>query len=361
MSVEVRVELGSRSYRIVAGEGLLSGIGGLCKSLGFSGICLAVSDSNVDPLYGPVVEDSLRMAGFGVARVAVPAGENSKSQQVLSDLYDRAVEHGLDRRSFVIALGGGVVGDLAGFLAATYLRGVPYVQAPTSLLAMVDSSVGGKTGINLPAGKNLVGAFHQPSLVLGDTSTLRTLPKREYVAGLAEVVKYGAIRDAEFFGRIEAGADKLGRAEPAMLETVIGRCCAIKAEVVSQDEREAGLRAILNFGHTAAHAIEQTVGYGNCLHGEAVAIGMVFAALLSVAATGLAPRDAARLVGLLAALGLPVRRPDCGWADIRKAMAVDKKTAGRVPRFVLLERVGGAVFGCEVAEDVLRSAWEQWV
>jgi 3-dehydroquinate synthase len=223
---------------------------------------------------------------------------------------------------------------------------------------MVDSSVGGKTGINLPQGKNLVGAFHQPVLVLADPDTLRTLPRREYVSGLAEVVKYGVIRDAGFFAQLEKQRAPLAASDPGALEPVIARCCEIKADVVRLDEREGGLRAILNFGHTLGHALEQATGYGRYLHGEAVAMGMAFAARLSAAVKGFPPADCARVTDLLGALGLPVRVPGLNWADVRRAMQVDKKTVSRGLRFVLVETLGRAVPGCEAPESALRDAWE---
>ena len=219
--------------------------------------------------------------------VTVPAGEKSKRVALVEQCYDRLAAHRLERKSFIVALGGGVVGDLAGFVAATYLRGIPFVQVPTTLLAQVDSSVGGKTGVNLKAGKNLVGAFYQPRLVLCDLDTLRTLPRREYVSGLAEVIKYGIIYDAILFAQLERNLPKLLERDPATLMAVVARCCEIKAEVVGQDETESGLRAILNFGHTIGHAVENSSGYGKFLHGEAISIGQIAAARLSQKILGL--------------------------------------------------------------------------
>lgn len=359
MSRKVRVDLGARSYEIHIGTALLEQLGGLCKERGLSGHCLVVSDANVDPLYGHQTEVSLKDAGFSVGRAVVAAGEASKSERCLSELYDRALDAGLDRQSFIVALGGGVVGDVAGYAAATFLRGIRYVQVPTSLLAMVDSSVGGKTGINLRQGKNLVGAFHQPALVVADGDTLKTLPPREYISGLAEVVKYGAVRDASFFSDLEAHIEDLTACGPDFMESVIGRCCELKAEIVRVDERESGLRAILNFGHTIGHAIERVAGYGRYFHGDAVSMGMAVAGWVSVAQKGLPAKDSARLNDLLHRLGLPIEMPECSWADVRKAMRFDKKAAGQVPRFVLLEKLGHAVPGCEVPEDVLKEAWKK--
>jgi len=359
MPTHVRVRLGDRSYSIEVGAGVLPSFGARCRKLKLGASCLVVSDATVFSLYGRAVCDSLVKSGFRVSSAVVPAGEASKSSQMLSSLYTAALVGGLDRKSFIVALGGGVVGDLAGYLAATYLRGIPYVQVPTTLLAMVDSSVGGKTGINLPQGKNLVGAFHQPAFVLADLDTLATLPARELRAGLAEVVKYGVIRDAALFRRLEVQAAGLVAGDARLLGPMVARCCEIKADVVARDEREGGLRAILNFGHTLGHAVEQATGYRRYLHGEAVSLGMVFAARVSVRAAGLKPGDAARLEALLAALGLPVRQPRLAWQRIRGAMAVDKKSAGGLPRWVLARGIGRVQWGCEVPEAVLRGIWQR--
>lgn len=359
MACKIKVDLGARSYEIRIGEGVLAQTGALCRELELGPSALIVSDTHVDPLYGPALEDGLRAAGFQVGRVAVPAGESSKAEAMLFRLYDEALDRGLDRRAFIVALGGGVVGDLAGYLAASFLRGLRYVQVPTSLLAMVDSSVGGKTGINLPRGKNLVGAFHQPVLVVADLATLRSLPPREYTAGLAEVLKYGVIRDAAFFDELEKNVPGLRAGDPALMETVIAHCCRIKAEVVRLDERERSLRAILNFGHTLGHAIEQVTGYGTYLHGEAVSLGMAYAAQLSCRVTGFPPAEADRVISLLRALGLPVERPDLDWPAVRRAMTLDKKTQDRVLKFVLAGRIGAVRPGVEAPDEVLREVWDQ--
>lgn len=357
MSSKVKVELGLRSYEIHIGAGLLSRLGAHCKKLGLGRNCLVVSDSNVNRLYGSAVVRSLKKADFVVVCEVVPAGEKSKSEKRIFDLYSKALAAGLDRKSFIVALGGGVVGDLAGFLAATLFRGIRLVQVPTTLLAMVDSSVGGKTGINLPEGKNLVGAFYQPALVLADTATLKTLPRREYLSGLAEVIKYGVISDPSLFSALERRWKDLIEGQSAFLESVITRCCEIKADVVRLDEREKGLRAILNFGHTMGHAIEQATGYGKYLHGEAIAIGMVLAAQLSIGLKGFKRGDCARLENLLRQIGLPVQRPACEWSAVRKSMGMDKKSAGRTPRFVLARKIGAVAVGCEVPEALLKEVW----
>src|SRR5215216_6261011 len=277
----VNVSLGQRSYAILIRPKLLTELGRECQKLGLGTRCAIITDGNVARHYSADVQKTLRRAGFDPALVTVPPGEKSKTLRGVESCFDKLAAHRLERKSFVIALGGGVVGDLAGFVAATYLRGIPFVQVPTTLLAQVDSSVGGKVGVNLKAGKNLVGAFHQPRLVLCDLQTLRTLPSREFRAGLAEVIKYGIIYDAALFQTLERQMSKLLKQQPAALAQIVARCCEIKAEVVSQDETESGLRAILNFGHTIGHALEAISGYGKFLHGEAISIGQVYAARLS--------------------------------------------------------------------------------
>ncbi len=357
MSKLIRVELGDRSYDIHVAPGLLAQCGQFCRDLKLGHRCLMISDANVAPLYGHIVRESLREAGFMPHVFVVPAGETSKSQATLSLAYDEALLHGMDRKSFVVALGGGVVGDLAGYAAATFLRGIPFVQIPTTLMAMVDSSVGGKTGINLPQGKNLIGAFHQPSAVIADLSAFTTLPDREYISGLAEVVKYGVIQDADFFASLEKNADRILAREPETLAQVVARCCECKAEVVRLDERESGLRAILNFGHTLAHAIEQAAGYGKFLHGEAVAIGMAYAAALSVSVAGLSNEAAERIIRLLEKFGLPAAVSGLNWSAVRRAMKTDKKNAGGTVRFVLAREIGRAEPGIEVSEELLEEVW----
>jgi len=266
----ISVQLDSHRYGIDIGEGLLSGVGAACKAAALAGRAAVVSNPTVAPLYADLVTGSLQDAGFSPVMIEIPDGEEFKTSTTLNSIYDRLIEAGLDRRSFIVALGGGVVGDLAGFAAATFLRGIPFVQLPTTLLAQVDSSVGGKTGIDHPLGKNLIGAFYQPHLVLSDISTLNTLSERHYLAGLAEVIKYGAVLDADLFALLETEVDGLLRRDPVLLGQVVARCCEIKAWVVEQDEREAGLRAVLNYGHTLGHAFETLSGYRDLVHGEAV-------------------------------------------------------------------------------------------
>jgi len=341
---------------------MLNQLGPLCSKAGLSGNCLVITDENVAGHYGAAVVKSLESAGFTVAKTVLTPGEQTKCGDQLFNLYSECIKAGLDRKSFIVALGGGVIGDLAGYAAASYLRGIRFVQVPTSLLAMVDSSVGGKTGINIPEGKNLVGAFHQPELVLADLDTLKTLPAREYAAGLAEVVKYGIIFDAPFFELLEKNIDRLSDVnEVELLARLVGRSCGIKADVVAQDEREGGLRAILNFGHTVGHAIEKVAGYGEYVHGEAVAIGSVYAARVSVEVTGLSQRECDRIERIFPALNLPVTAPGYAWQDLRNALTVDKKTVGGMPRFVLASEIGTVSFGNEVPEALMEKIWNGMV
>lgn len=359
MNNDLTVELGERSYRICIGSGSLDTIGRICDSCALSGRGLLVSDSNVAPLYAERVLSELSESNLDIGSSVIPAGEESKSERSLFELYSRAIEQEIDRKGFVIALGGGVVGDLAGYLAASYLRGIDFLQIPTSLLAMVDSSVGGKTGINLPEGKNLVGAFHQPRAVLVDVDTLDTLPEREWRAGLAEVVKYGVIADADFFADLEHDIEALNSHDSETIARIVARCCGIKADVVARDEREGGLRAILNYGHTLGHAIENAAGYGEYLHGEAVAIGMVYAGELSVELCGLPRAEADRIRNLIAAMGLPTTPPSMEWERLAAIMAHDKKAGGGRPRFVLAERIGKATPGHDCPEDICREVWDE--
>lgn len=307
-------------------------------------------------IYGPRAQQSLRASGFTVHTVTVPSGEGSKSVEQLARLWDAFAGAALDRGSAVVALGGGMMGDLAGFAAASYLRGIAFVQVPTTLLAQVDASVGGKTAIDLPAGKNLVGAFHQPRLVLIDLETLDSLPDREFRAGLAEVIKYGVIWDSALFEYLEANREALLRHQPDVLSEVIARCCDIKAAVVGQDERESGLRAILNYGHTIGHAVESVGGFESYLHGEAIAVGMVAAGWLSERLTGLDAASRERIRSLVEAYGLPVRAlGPLSEEALMQSMLRDKKTRGGELRFVLAEAIG-KVRSQAVSPDLAREA-----
>jgi 3-dehydroquinate synthase len=295
-----------------------------------------IIDDKITDTHGPTAEASLRSADYDPLVTTMTSGEDHKNLTIVQALYHKLLDERLERKSPVVALGGGIVGDTGGFVAASYLRGVPFVQCPTTLLAMVDASVGGKVGVNMPQGKNLIGAFHQPQIVLIDTATLETLPDRELKAGLAETIKYGAICDAEFFAWLEANMTALLQRDPEALAHAIRRSCELKAEVVAEDERESGRRAILNFGHTFGHAIEHCQGYGEWLHGEAVAAGMVMAAKLS----GLPGGDVERLTNLIVSAGLPVEPPPIAAEDWIGAMGLDKKVQGKKLRFVLLDAIG---------------------
>jgi 3-dehydroquinate synthase len=354
----ISVPLGSRSYAIKVGGGLLLRLGAECAQLKFDQRCAVITDSNVARHFARAAMKSLIASGFAPVLISVPAGEKSKRLAVVEKCYDQLAAHRLERKSFIVALGGGVVGDLAGFVAATYLRGVPFVQVPTTLLAQVDSSVGGKTGVNLRAGKNLVGAFYQPQLVLCDLAVLKTLPKREYISGLAEVIKYGIIYDAILFAQLERNLPKLLQRDAATLATVIARCCEIKADVVGQDETESGLRAILNFGHTIGHAIENSAGYGKYLHGEAIAIGQVAAARLSHKILALPSLDVERIKKLFVHAGLPVKiKLDVVQRKtLFSAMKLDKKVSGGEVKFVLARKIGQVVWGQRVSDLLIRQA-----
>ena len=342
----LEVNLDERSYPIVIGSGLLGGDFDLSSHLAGRD-CLIVSNETVAPLYLEPVKKNL--ASSTVNSINLADGEAFKTMAGVETIIDELVRSHANRDITIIALGGGVVGDMAGFAAACYMRGVAFIQVPTTLLAQVDSSVGGKTGVNHPEGKNLIGAFHQPRLVLIDTDTLVTLPDRELRAGLAEVIKYGVISDAEFFAWVESHVDALLARDADALAHAIQRSCEIKAAVVSGDEKETGKRALLNFGHTFAHAIENCLGYGEWLHGEAVAAGMVMAAELSD--MDQAERD--RISALIASAGLPVAPPDVDAEKMMAAMQMDKKVQANRLRFVLLGSIGDAFVSDEFSEDRL--------
>ena len=348
---QVRVKLGERSYDIQIGRGLIKQAATFFHAAKLGNRGVVITDSTVAPLYAGKLTKALRAGGITVTVITIPAGELSKSLRQANRLLEKMPGLGLDRHSFVVGLGGGVAGDLAGFVAGTYLRGLAFVQIPTTLLAQVDSSVGGKTGVNLPQGKNLVGVFHQPRLVLADTALLATLPERELRAGFAEVIKTGAIYDTKFFSWLEKNYRRVLRREPAALAMTVRRCCEIKAAVVGTDEREGGHRAILNFGHTIGHAMEALADYAGLLHGEAIAIGMNCAARLSVRHAGLTTAAAARIVNLCQASGLPVRiGATYGLKALQSAMRLDKKAIGGRLRFVLLQRLGQAVVSDSVTD-----------
>jgi 3-dehydroquinate synthase len=352
----VRVNLGPRSYEIALTTADPTGLGSFARRcLPRTKLALVVCDENTSS-HGRGVEVSLREANFKTGFAVIPAGEASKSLSYAANLYDALYDLAADRQTAVIAVGGGVVGDLAGFAAATYNRGLPLLMVPTTLLAMVDSSVGGKVGINHPKGKNLIGAFHQPAGVWIDAVYLATLPEREFLSGLAEVVKYGVILDAEFFAILDANAAAIRAREPAVLAPVIARCCRLKADVVEKDEREeSGLRAVLNYGHTFAHAFEAVGGYGGWLHGEAVAAGMVCASRLAQKHGLIGPELTDRQCRLLDAFSLPTA-PNPAWS-IDEQIAVmkrDKKAAGGRMRFVLPRKLGEVALFDDVPEALVR-------
>jgi 3-dehydroquinate synthase len=351
------VALGARSYPIHIGAGLLGRPDLIAEKLPQKQAAI-ITNATVAPLYLAPLRNALESRGVSVVEITLPDGEQYKTWETLNRIFDALLEHRCERGTTLIALGGGVIGDLAGFAAAVYLRGVPYIQIPTTLLAQVDSAVGGKTAINHPLGKNMIGAFYQPRVVVADTDTLSTLPARELAAGLAEVVKYGLIRDRPFFEWLEANMTRLVRREPEALGYAIERSCANKADVVGSDELETGPRALLNLGHTFGHAIEAGTGYGAWLHGEAVAAGMLLAAKLSQRLGLLAARDVAHIDALLKAAGLPLTPPALGVARYLELMGHDKKVAGGRIHFVLLKRIGEATVSGEVPRAALADVLE---
>jgi 3-dehydroquinate synthase len=352
----VRVELGQDSYDILIGRKLRSRFQSFVSQQGYSRKCLIVSDTNVGPLYGRAVSAALEEAGLAPSLFEIPAGESSKCMAQAERIYTYIIEKGLDRRSPVFALGGGVVGDLAGFVAATYMRGVPFVQMPTSLLAQVDSSVGGKVAVDHPLGKNLIGCFYQPDAVFIDLDFMKSLPEREISTGLGEIVKYGIIYDEAFFRFLEEHRQQVLSLEDRAAVHMIARSCEIKAAVVSQDEKEAGLRRILNFGHTMAHAIEQETHYEAYNHGEAVAIGMAGAVDISVQLGLLRPEDAARITALIRDMRLPVKAESCTVDAMYEEIFHDKKTVNGRVNWVLADRIGHTVIRSDVPEDVVKKA-----
>jgi len=351
---KIPVSLGERSYEIVIGHGILSDLGNAISRLGLGPRQMIVTSETLWPLYGKTVHDSLASSGFDVSVAFVRDDEESKSLQTVTSIYDNLLESEFDRSSGIVAVGGGVVGDVAGFAAATFMRGIPFVQVPTTLLAQVDSSIGGKTGVNYPKAKNLVGAFHQPTAVWTDISTLVTLPERELRSGLAEVIKYAIIADQNLFTMLERILSSFSNASSDTLIEVVSRCCSIKARIVEQDERERGIRSILNYGHTVGHALEALTGYAYYTHGEAVAIGMVAAAKISreIHATH---QDTVKMQeSLVEAAGLPTRieRPIDPYDIVQQLSRDKKRLAGRV-RWVLPRTVGEVFLTDEVPSDVV--------
>lgn len=348
----IRVQLSANPYPVVIGAGSLGRLGEQIGDRGFreGTRVLVVTNPVVHEHYGAAALESLRQAGFEASELVIEAGEDQKTPGSVARIHDAAFAQRLERGSLIVALGGGVVGDMAGFAAATWLRGIAVVQVPTTLLAMVDAAIGGKTGVNHPGGKNLIGAFHQPRLVLIDPTTLATLPEREFRAGMAEVIKYGVIGDAALFAELEAAGDisSMAAVGPALLQTLLERSAAAKARVVAADEREGGLRAILNYGHTLGHVVETLCGYGTWLHGEAVAIGMVAAGEIALAKRLWSAEEQGRQKALIAAAGLPLAWPRLDPAAVLHCLQADKKVKDGRVRFVLPTRIGAV----EIRDDV---------
>ncbi len=350
----VDVPLGDRAYQAHVGPGLLDLLGDKLAPLGLRKRCVVITDSTVGPLYGKRALTSLDTAGYKATLLTVPAGEASKSLSQAESLCRQMIEHGCDRHAFVVALGGGVIGDLAGFVAGIFYRGVPYIQIPTTIVSQVDSSVGGKTGVNAPEGKNLIGVFHQPRLVLADTETLDSLPEREFREGFAEIIKHAAIRDADMVPMIEA----VLKDRHANLPELMARNIAIKSKVVVEDEYETtGTRALLNFGHTIGHGIEAAAGYGQLLHGEAISLGLIAAARLSCVFSDLDDMGKATIVSLLEAFHLPTAIPESITDDIiLDYLSRDKKFEEGQIRFVLLRELGDAFVSNAVTLDAIKAS-----
>ena len=349
----LEVKLGDRSYPIHIGQGLLAQAEPILPYLKRKQVAV-VTNTTVAPLYLERLSEPLRRRGVDVISIILPDGEAYKNSETLNLIYDALLQHRAERSTTLIALGGGVIGDLTGYAAATYLRGVPFIQIPTTLLSQVDSSVGGKTGINHPLGKNMIGAFYQPQLVLADIDTLKTLPPRELSAGLAEVIKYGLIRDVAFFDWLERNMDRLVALDMEALTYAIYRSCENKAEVVAADEREAGERALLNLGHTFGHAIENAMGYGVWLHGEAVAAGTMLAADLSRRMGWLNDDEVARMRAIFKAANLPIDPPALGVDRYLDLMGLDKKVVDGKIRFILQQAIGKSVVTSDYDVEALR-------
>jgi len=347
------VSLADRSYPIHIGHGLLGQVDLILPHLKRKQVAI-VSNTTVAPLYMQAIAQPLRDAGVSVIEIILPDGEAHKNNQTLQIIYDHLLQNRCERNTTLIALGGGVIGDLTGYAAATYLRGVPFIQVPTTLLSQVDSSVGGKTGINHPLGKNMIGAFYQPKLVLADIGTLKTLPQRELSAGVAEVIKYGLIRDADFFDWLETNMSALMALDTAVVSYAVYRSCQNKAEVVVADEHEQGERALLNLGHTFGHAIENAMGYGVWLHGEAVATGTVMAADLSLRMGWLSVAQIARIKTIMQAAKLPIDAPDLGADEYLRLMQLDKKVADGRIRLILQQDIGKAVMTADYDAEKLK-------
>ena len=353
----ITVNLKSRAYEIAIAPGAIKDSKKILAPYVQDKKCFIISDSNVFPLYGKQAISELKNAnGIIAGQFIFPAGEKSKTLSTVEQIYSTAIGAGLDRSSTIIALGGGVVGDIAGFVAATYMRGIDFIQIPTSLLAMVDSSVGGKTGVDLPEGKNLIGAFWQPKFVLIDPKTLDTLPEREVKGGLAEVVKYGIILDHYFFDELKKNVEKINTLDTEFYSKIISRSCNLKAKIVEEDECEGGIRAILNYGHTFGHAIETVAGFGNFIHGEAVAIGMLMAAELACSMNIMKREELQRIIELCEELNLPSSANGIDPNLIFEAMAKDKKTKNGKINFILPEKIGKVTIMADIEKKIIIDA-----
>jgi 3-dehydroquinate synthase len=344
----LNIDLDERSYDILLGSGLLDRVGELLSEVLQPSRIILVTHPSLFQLYGDKVLAGFKKQGWTTDIIEVPEGETSKSLHQANIIYDRLLDFNCDRKSVLIALGGGVIGDLTGFVAATYQRGIPFIQVPTTLLSQVDSSVGGKTAVNHPKGKNMIGAFYQPRLVIADLDTLQTLPQKEFRAGLAEIIKYGVISDATLFDYLESNADKILRLDNECLAHIIKTSCAIKAKVVEKDERESHYRMILNFGHTLGHAIEALTGYSQFIHGEAVAIGMIYAAKLSQQSETCQEEVPKRICELVKKCGLPNQWPDLDSQEVIESLYHDKKTMNNKIKFILVKEIGSV----EIVEDM---------
>lgn len=360
MMKQVLVNLKDNSYPIYIGQGILDDLGSLLSKDKLSSKCAIITNPTVNKLYGKKVKDSLESKGIKSVILEVPDSETSKSLKYAEKLYVKLLENKLDRNSYIMALGGGVTGDLAGFVAATYLRGISLIQVPTTLLAQVDSAIGGKVAVDLPEGKNLIGAFYQPKLVLSDIKTLKTLPENELKSSLAEVIKYGIISDPDLFELLDKNLEKIKQQNQKILNEIVVKCSKIKASVVEEDEKEQGKRAILNLGHTLAHALESITGYTRYSHGEAIAIGIIFAAKLSTKLNMLDINEFERILGLIQSTGLPTKIKDDLEADkLLQTMQLDKKVKDGKIRMVLPKRIGEVVIIDEIPMNLLKKELEK--
>lgn len=356
---ELTVDLGERSYDIKIGADILSNLGDYMAELDIGKKVLIISNPLVDSLYGQEVAEAIAEGGFAVQKALIPDGEKYKSLETAQNLYDEAVAAGLDRTSSIVALGGGVVGDIAGFIAASFMRGINFIQVPTTVLAQVDSSVGGKVAVNHPQGKNLIGDFYQPQLVVADKKVLHTLEERELKAGLAEVIKYGVIWDEEFFSFLADNRAEIMELETKAVIKAVKTSCQIKAEVVEVDETEQGLRAILNYGHTIGHALEAVTNYDYYRHGEAVAIGMAAAARIAHKLEMITAKEVTQQERLIADFGLPTKFQDLDHDQIIEALSKDKKVQDGIVRFILAERIGKVEIIPDIPEEIIREVLKE--